>query len=187
MALLAEVGIESLSLRRLAGTLGVTTPTLYWHFAGKQELIDAMAVSAMSAMQVPQDAGVDGVDWVEWLRCLARESRRAMLAHRDGALLISLSRPSSRQWADVEGAIGLLAAAGFTPRQSMIALGTTAVYVVGCVLDEQQRSDATEAFTGINVAASPLIGQAIQGGINPEDRFEDGLEVIVRGVGTFLT
>lgn len=61
------------------------------------------------------------------------------------------------------------------------------VYVVGGVREEQQRGDANESFNPINAAASPLISRAIQGGIDPEDRFEDGLEVIVRGAGTFLT
>ncbi|NUR85911.1 MAG: helix-turn-helix transcriptional regulator, partial [Nonomuraea sp.] len=42
LRLLDEVGLEKLSLRRLAKELGAHPTALYWHFSGKQELLDAM-------------------------------------------------------------------------------------------------------------------------------------------------
>ncbi|HHT8960921.1 TPA: TetR family transcriptional regulator, partial [Burkholderia cenocepacia] len=45
--LLDEVGIDGLSTRRLAERLGVQSPTLYWHFRNKAELLDAMAEAIM--------------------------------------------------------------------------------------------------------------------------------------------
>lgn len=41
--LAAEEGLGAVSLRRLAGSLGVTAPALYAHFAGKDELLEAVA------------------------------------------------------------------------------------------------------------------------------------------------
>jgi TetR/AcrR family tetracycline transcriptional repressor len=41
--LLGEVGLEGLSLRRLARELGVSAPTLYWHVADKRTLLDHVA------------------------------------------------------------------------------------------------------------------------------------------------
>ena len=41
--LLEEVGLDGLTLRRLATELGISAPTLYWHFRDKRELLDAMA------------------------------------------------------------------------------------------------------------------------------------------------
>ncbi len=43
LALLNEIGLEQLTLRRLAVELSIQAPTLYWHFKSKEELIDAMA------------------------------------------------------------------------------------------------------------------------------------------------
>jgi TetR/AcrR family tetracycline transcriptional repressor len=40
---LDEVGIDGLTVRLLAGRLGVKSPALYWHLRNKQELLDAMA------------------------------------------------------------------------------------------------------------------------------------------------
>ena len=36
-------GLEALTIRRLAKELGVTPMALYWHFRGKDELLDGMA------------------------------------------------------------------------------------------------------------------------------------------------
>jgi len=43
LKLLDEVGLDGLTLRRLAAELGVQAPALYWHFANKRELLDHMA------------------------------------------------------------------------------------------------------------------------------------------------
>lgn len=40
---LDEVGLEGLTMRRLAAYLEVQNPSLYWHFTNKQELINCMA------------------------------------------------------------------------------------------------------------------------------------------------
>lgn len=42
-ALVAEAGLDALSLRRLATRLGVTAPALYAHVSGKQDLLAAVA------------------------------------------------------------------------------------------------------------------------------------------------
>ena len=47
LELLDEVGIDGLSTRKLAERLGVQSPTLYWHFKNKGELLDAMAEAIM--------------------------------------------------------------------------------------------------------------------------------------------
>ena len=50
--LLDEVGLDGLTLRRLAQELGVQAPALYWHFKDKQELLDQMMVT-ISATEAP--------------------------------------------------------------------------------------------------------------------------------------
>jgi len=40
LKLLDEVGLDGLTLRKLAAELGVQAPALYWHFKNKQALLD---------------------------------------------------------------------------------------------------------------------------------------------------
>ncbi|WP_217585232.1 TetR family transcriptional regulator, partial [Microbacterium sp. GbtcB4] len=43
LALLDEVGLADLSMRRIAARLGVQPSALYWHVANKQELLADLA------------------------------------------------------------------------------------------------------------------------------------------------
>ncbi len=43
LTLLDEVGLEGLTMRRLATALKIQAPSLYWHFPNKQALLDGMA------------------------------------------------------------------------------------------------------------------------------------------------
>ncbi|MDF2848837.1 MAG: TetR family transcriptional regulator, partial [Oerskovia sp.] len=47
LALLDEVGLDGLTLRRLAQDLGVKAPALYWHFASKADLLHEMAATML--------------------------------------------------------------------------------------------------------------------------------------------
>ena len=88
---LEEEGLEGLSMRRLAGRLGVQAPALYWYVADKAELLGLMAREIYAAAY----AGVPPVaDWRAWLEAFGRALRRAFVAHRDGARLCAVARPS---------------------------------------------------------------------------------------------
>src|SRR6266545_4694662 len=49
LLLLDEVGLDGLTVRRLAAELGVQSPSLYWHIRTKQELLDGMADTIVQA------------------------------------------------------------------------------------------------------------------------------------------
>src|SRR5215831_4715307 len=70
--LLDEVGMDGLTMRRLAAELDIQNPSLYNHFTSKQELLDCMA-----ALMIAD--GFDNLhslrpdqDWADWLAELAR-------------------------------------------------------------------------------------------------------------------
>lgn len=44
LQLLDEVGLDGLTMRRLAAYLDIQNPSLYWHFTKKQELLNCIAV-----------------------------------------------------------------------------------------------------------------------------------------------
>src|ERR1044071_590780 len=92
LRLLDQVGLEGLTVRRLAADLGVQSPALYWHLRSKQELLDAMAdaITVAAGMGPPHH----GESWQHWLARPARASRRSLLAHRDGARIVANARMS---------------------------------------------------------------------------------------------
>src|ERR1700688_4158094 len=45
LRILDEVGLDGLTVRKLASELGVQAPALYWHFKNKQALLDEMATA----------------------------------------------------------------------------------------------------------------------------------------------
>ncbi|WP_029261759.1 MULTISPECIES: TetR family transcriptional regulator [unclassified Microbacterium] len=78
LALLDEVGLADLSMRRIAARLDVQPSALYWHFTSKQELLAELADRITAS--IPR--GSDGV------LATARGIRDALFTHRDGAELV---------------------------------------------------------------------------------------------------
>lgn len=78
LALLDEVGLADLSMRRIAARLDVQPSALYWHVANKQELLADLADRITAT--VP--------DGAEGVLATARALRDALFAYRDGAELV---------------------------------------------------------------------------------------------------
>src|ERR1700742_5155821 len=173
--LLDEGGLAGLTLRQLAGRLGIRAPTLYWHVRDKRELLDLLAAAildeALSAWREPQPgqpwwewlagrgrgmraggAGPPGQPWWEWLAARARVMRTALLAHRDSAMVVSGNRPAESSLPGIERQLRALGDAGFAPHDGLLALLTLNSYVIGDVRDQQaedaQARPATEPIPG---------------------------------------
>ncbi|MFT4259031.1 TetR family transcriptional regulator [Microbacterium sp.] len=78
LALLDEVGLPDLSMRRIAARLEVQPSALYWHFASKQLLLAELADRITARVPIAESDPV----------ACARGIRDALLAHRDGAELV---------------------------------------------------------------------------------------------------
>lgn len=134
IGLLDEVGLEALSMRRLAGVLGVQPSALYHHFENKQALLGAMADEVLARGRRPTEV----VTWQAELRLVCVELRDIMLAHRDGAALISTvhalgvgaSEPMQRM-------ANALRWAGADAELARVGSRTLFHYVYGHVADEQ--------------------------------------------------
>jgi TetR/AcrR family tetracycline transcriptional repressor len=94
--LLDAQGLQGVSTRRLAEQLGISGPSLYWHFENKRELLDHMAEAMLADALPSPDPAVAEPDWRKWLTIAARAIRRAMVSHRDGAAVIAGSRPTGK-------------------------------------------------------------------------------------------
>ena len=181
LGLLDEVGLDGLSLRRLATRLGIQAPTLYWYFKSKQELLDQMAIAVMQPPE--RDLPDPGAPWDEWLAWMARGMRQAVLSHRDGALLAARARPTEEQWDALEFIVSALVASGFSGDDAMRGIGALTNYVLGTALEEQQAGQVDDAAAGrIDPARWPTLAAAVTGDIDYEQRFEHGLRMLLAGM-----
>lgn len=89
LAILNRDGLDGVTLRRLATELNVKAASLYWHIPNKETLLDEMANAILEAHFATMDLEDEGREWAAWLATMAHELRRAMLAYREGARVVS--------------------------------------------------------------------------------------------------
>src|SRR5262249_9373403 len=89
LTLIDEVGLDGLTVRRLAERLGVQNPALYWHFKNKQELLNRMAEVMLAEAFAGIDRSPAAEAWADWLADVARRLRHALLSYHDGARVIA--------------------------------------------------------------------------------------------------
>jgi TetR/AcrR family tetracycline transcriptional repressor len=132
--LLADQGIEGLSLRRLAAVCGVTPMTLYGYFASKDALLDAIVTYVMP---VPIPRPAEARNWSESLRDCLVGIQDAFLSKPGVAALLagrSLSDPSMDELR--EYILGLLHDAGVPDGNRVTVLGVIIRYILGCAAIE---------------------------------------------------
>ncbi len=186
VGLLDEVGLAALSLRRLAATLGVSAPTLYWHVADKRALLDLMAERMVGEHSRPV-APAPGQPWWEWLADSARAQYRALTAHRDAALVVAGNRPTTRASLEhVERTLEVLVDAGFEPPEAMEAVFGVGHYVLGAALEAQAEAGRDEhppdPELQAGIAELPLLRAAGRGGLDADRVFESGLASLLDGL-----
>jgi TetR/AcrR family transcriptional regulator, tetracycline repressor protein len=190
MALLDEDGLAGLTLRRLAGRLGIRAPTLYWHVRDKRELLDLMADAIMNEALAGWREPQPGQPWWEWLAQRARAQRAGLLAHRDGALVVSGNRPTAQSLPGIELQLRALAAAGFPPAEALLALLDLSAYVLGEALDTQAEADRgmqqpapdTGREQALAAGPYPTLMAAATAISSPDARFEHGLQMMITGL-----
>jgi TetR/AcrR family transcriptional regulator, tetracycline repressor protein len=191
LRVLDEVGLDGLTLRKIATELNVQAPALYWHFKNKRELLDDMATTVLVDSLDTYAPPASG-DWVELAETYGRGLRAMLLSHRDGAKMFSGTYLTDDSvYASMERAIRVLTDAGFTPRDAVRGLNTIYCYTIGFTIEEQavhpmpgERNEQYDPATRAERAAeAPLVrdtGEEVLG--NFDERFEHGLQVIIRGL-----
>ncbi|MFC4123064.1 TetR/AcrR family transcriptional regulator C-terminal domain-containing protein [Nonomuraea zeae] len=189
VALLDAEGLNGVTLRKLATRLGVRSPTLYWHLPNKAALVTAIA-EAILEQEFPELAGPEpGERWQDWLMGLAERLRRALLAHPDGARVISASQLSLKMAAISELAMSALVARGIALREARLIVLTVERFTVGHVLEEQAPRPGEEELEGFDMAAFAAAHPTVMAGVSEyfapgrtvDDLFRECLELIVEG------
>jgi AcrR family transcriptional regulator len=143
LAIIDAAGVEGLTVRALAQTLGVGTMTLYWYVDNKDEVLDLVGDRLLAgvAPQTPSD------DWREAARALAIAVRAALLRHaRAVPVIVSRGSFGPNGLGLLEASIGMLRQAGFSAADAADAYSLISNYVTGtCVFET----------SGVNAAGDP--------------------------------
>jgi TetR/AcrR family tetracycline transcriptional repressor len=182
LKLLDEMGIEGLTMRKLADALRVQAPSLYWHFANKEALLEGMA----DALMVPVARhNPEGEAWDVRLIRIAGEMRGALLSHRDAARVFAGTYPVSDNVLRVGSLlIECLRQVGGDDRTASWDAFSVLYFVLGFVIEEQalagrERSapEGDAVLTGL-LARYPLAAVAMREitADNADARFDFGLQ-----------
>ncbi|MFZ2530620.1 MAG: TetR/AcrR family transcriptional regulator C-terminal domain-containing protein [Rhodococcus sp. (in: high G+C Gram-positive bacteria)] len=191
MAILDEYGLGDLTMRKLAGSLGVQPGALYWHFPNKQTLLGAMADHILTGVDAPPATD----SWDEALAELAHRFRAALLAHRDGAELVASSYASRLTTSRARDSFVAAAQhAGLSRAHAELAGFALLHYVLGHTVDEQSRIQLAEFGALTRSPVSPDV-TTDNPGTSDEDlldgdpavRFDFGLDLFVDGIRRRLT
>jgi TetR/AcrR family transcriptional regulator, tetracycline repressor protein len=189
VALLDAEGLDGVTTRKLAARLGVQSPTLYWHLPNKAALVTAIAEAILDQQFGDMSPPEPDERWQDWLIGLAERLRRALLAHPDGARIISASQLSLKMAAISELAMSTLVSRGIPLRQARVIVLTVERFTVGHVLEEQAPRPDAEALKDFDMATfaeqHPTVVAAIADYFRPgrtvDDLFRDCLEVVIAG------
>jgi TetR/AcrR family tetracycline transcriptional repressor len=162
--------LERVSMRELAGELGVPVMTIYNYVPNKEALYDLVSSSVLRGVRVPSP---DEGTWEERLKQLERDVRRA-LADFPG---LSLERGDSTEGARLaDGVMSILASAGFGPTDAALAFAALFTFMIG-----QLDVDLEIAEAG-GPAATAVQGAATATDMTPDEIFEFGFDAVIEGL-----
>jgi TetR/AcrR family tetracycline transcriptional repressor len=189
--LLQEVGLDGLTLRRLATELGISAPTLYWHVRDKRELLDLMAETMINDHRAKQPPFPEGLEWWEIVAEGMRRQYAAILAYRDGARVVAGNRPTESAMPMIESYLKVWTGAGFPPEEALATILAFGDFIAGSALEyqsemERRRLQPPERLAEVweKMKAYPTMHAAALGRAKQQkrDSFEHGLDLLLRGL-----
>jgi TetR/AcrR family tetracycline transcriptional repressor len=199
LALLNEVGLEQLTLRKLGDSLAVQAAAMYWHFKSKDELIDEMATLVLAEAGAALASGRKQLHWKGSAASFGEVLRKTLLRYRDGARMIAGTRLTDTQYMKAAEMVGSrVHEAGFTIRQTVVLLSTVYNYTLSFTIEEQavypmpgERSEKYDLQKRRERLAGDALPLLVQAGPILFDRFDrrykEGLELILQGASLQIT
>ena len=186
-----EIGIESLSMRKLGQALGVEAMSLYKHVKNKDDILDGIVDIVASEIYVPPIGG----DWKTAMRQRATSAHQVLLRHPWATMLI-VSRvnvgPAMLRY--VDASIGCLREAGFSYAMADHAWNAIDSYIYGFTLQKLNFPFEPDEYAEVAEAYLPTIPaeripyltglskEVIAGHHDGLHDFEFGLDFILDGL-----
>jgi AcrR family transcriptional regulator len=195
LALIAQDGVQDLTMRRLAARLGVVPGALYHHVRNKERLHDLVLDNVLAEV----DSNIDpSLGWTEQLKVLAHRLRQVLEAHPGVAGILKTRDPlGPHSLALAEAFLGPLQTAGFADREAGLAFFLLVDYTIGFavgglpdsvneqrVRDPATRTQLHQFFRSLPPDRFPALvalGEHVWVD-NRDERFTAGLQVLVDGL-----
>jgi len=184
------VGLDAVSMRKLADVLDVAPMALYRHVASRDDLIDGMVDIVFGEVALPSS----GTDWKQAMRRRAVSLRDVLSGHRWAiGLMESRRNPGPANLRHHDAVLGSLRAGGFDVAGAAHAYSLLDSYIYGFALTKMnlpfQASDeigavAQEMLEPYPLGAYPnlleiLTEHVMKPGYDYGDEFEFGLDAIL--------
>jgi AcrR family transcriptional regulator len=195
LAVIAQDGVQALTMRRLAARLEVVPGALYHHVRNKQQLHDLVLDNVLAEVDVDLDPSLE---WTGQLKLLAHRLRKVLEDHPGVAGILKTRDPlGPHSLTLAEAFLGPLRAAGFGDRDAGPAFFLLVDYTLGfavggiptSVNEQRVRDPATRAqlhqfFRTLprdRFPALVALGEHVWVD-NRDERFSAGLDVLVSGL-----
>ena len=195
LAIIAQDGVQALTMRSLAARLGVVPGAVYHHVRNKEQLQDLLLDGVLAEVDGHLDPSLG---WPEQLKLLAHRLRQVLERHPGVAAILKTRDPlGPHSLALAEAFLAPLQAAGFGDRQAGLAFFLLVDYTVGFAvssprtsINEQRVRDAAirtqlhEFFRSLPPDRFPALvalGEHVWVD-NREERFTAGLDVLADGL-----
>lgn len=190
-------GLDALTMRTVAHSLGTGAASLYAHVGSKEELLELVIDRVIAEVRVPGEP--DPERWQEQLKEGARAIRAAFSRHRDLARASFARIPlGENALRSSEWMIAVMRAGGLPNRVIAYACDLLPLYVMAVCYEESLygsesisteeiakfASDMRDYFASLPPERFPnLVSLAgpLTAGAGGDERFEFGLEALVRG------
>jgi TetR/AcrR family tetracycline transcriptional repressor len=113
-----DEGLGALSVERIANELGVRGPSLYYYYADKAAILEAVASRVLGGLTLNRVAD----DWIDWLVDVSVDFYRCVMQHPNAATLLIEYLPSHSIHDGFGRAAEQLTAAGVDPTLQMTLL-----------------------------------------------------------------
>ena len=196
LALADKLGLDALTIRKLATALGVTPMALYWHFRGKDELLAGLAERVWSEIDLTVDRTAP---WTEQIRALLESLLKVLRAHpaAPGLLLHSEKLRAEAALNATELTLDILRTAGFGPEDASYAARSAMWTGITLVMSEpgiESLNDAERAELQrkkqVQLASQPLarFPRLVECAIpmtacdDPETHYQFGVDLFIGGL-----
>ncbi|MBO2453997.1 TetR/AcrR family transcriptional regulator [Actinomadura barringtoniae] len=196
-------GLDAVSMRRVAQELNTGPASLYAHVSNKEELLDLMLDQIVAEVELVEP---DPERWQEQVKEVMRSAQRVYAAHRDIARASLGTVPTGPNALRIaENQLAIMRVGGVPKRVAALAVDTLGLYLEANSVEdsmylsklkdgespheyfEQYIGQIRKYFASLPVERFPNIVGMVDyltddGG---DERFEFGLDIIVRGIASF--
>lgn len=188
-----RIGIDALTIRRLAEELGVKPMTIYHYLPSKDAIVDGMVERVFAEIDLPPD----DLPWTEAVRVRCLSSRRALNRHPWAApLMETRTSPGPNLLRHHEAMVACLRRGGLSWQLTAHAYATLDSYVFGFAFEEAtlpaqggegMAEVAEEIAAAFDPSTYPTLAaftaeHVMQPGYSFGQSFEFGLDLIIEGL-----